>query len=153
MDFLRVIESSTDGRGVDLVLDPVGSSYLEKNLKLLKENGRLVNIGLLGGSRAEIDLAQVLGKSLRIIGSRLRSRPIHEKIAITRQFRQRFWPFLVSGKLEPVIDSVFPIQEAQSAHEHVAQNRNIGKVILKVYDDSDRKTAGCPVHPPQGEDG
>jgi NADPH:quinone reductase-like Zn-dependent oxidoreductase len=80
----------------------------------------------------EIDLGWVLGKSLRIIGSRLRSRSLEEKISITRKFRKQFRPLLQEGKMRPVIDRVFPIIEAQAAHEYVRENRNIGKVILEI---------------------
>ena len=90
------------------------------------------NIGLLGGNIAEMNMATVLGKSLRIIGLRLRSRPLTEKIAPTRQFKERFWPMLEAGRLQPVIDTVFPIEEAQAAHAYVRENRNTGKVILEV---------------------
>jgi putative PIG3 family NAD(P)H quinone oxidoreductase len=131
-DFFEEVMAATQGRGVELVLDPVGAAYLEKNLNLLKENGRLVNIGLMGGNATEINLALVLGKSLRIIGSRLRSRPLEEKIAITNQFRRRFWPMLEQGKLKPVIDKVFPIEEAQAAHTYIKNNLNFGKVMLEV---------------------
>ena len=131
-DFSREILAATAGQGVDLILDPVGGSYLRQNLQALKENGRLVNIGLLGGRTAEIDLGWVLGKSLRIIGSRLRSRSLGEKISITRKFKEQFWPLLKAGKMQPVIDRVFPITEAQAAHEYVRENRNIGKVILEL---------------------
>jgi putative PIG3 family NAD(P)H quinone oxidoreductase len=131
-DFYAKVMAATDTKGVDLVLDPVGGAYLEQNLKLLKENGRLVNIGLLGGNIAELNLTTVLGKSLRIIGSRMRSRPLAEKIAITGQFEKRFWPMLEAGRLQPVVDQVFPIAEAQAAHAYVRQNRNIGKVVLEV---------------------
>jgi putative PIG3 family NAD(P)H quinone oxidoreductase len=131
-DFFDAVMAATGGRGVDLILDPVGGAYLNRNLDLLKENGRLINIGLLGGNNAEMNLATVLGKSLRIIGSRLRSRPLTEKIAITRQFKERFWPMLEGGKIQPVIDTVFPIEEAQAAHAYVRENRNTGKVILEV---------------------
>jgi NADPH:quinone reductase-like Zn-dependent oxidoreductase len=110
----------------------VGGAYLNQNLDLLKENGRLFNIGLLGGNTAEMNMATVLGKSLRIIGSWLRSRPLTEKIAITQQFKERFWPMLEGGKLQPVIDTVFPIEEATAAHAYVRENRNTGKVILEV---------------------
>jgi tumor protein p53-inducible protein 3 len=133
-DFLKEVMGITDGQGVDLILDPVGAAYLAQNLNLLRVNGRLVNIGLLGGSTAEINLGAVLGKSLRIIGTRLRARPLVEKILITREFKERFWPLLEEGKLEPVIDKVFPIAEAQAAHAYVRQNRNIGKVILEIND-------------------
>jgi tumor protein p53-inducible protein 3 len=131
-DFSREILAATAGQGVDLILDPVGGSYLRQNLQVLKENGRLVNIGLLGGRMAEIDLGWVLGKSLRIIGSRLRSRSLEEKISITRQFKEQFWPLLKAGKMQPVIDRIFPITEAQAAHAYVRENRNIGKVILEI---------------------
>ena len=131
-DFLEAAMAATGGKGVDLILDPVGGAYLNQNLALLKENGRLVNIGLLGGNTAEMNMATVLGKSLRIIGSRLRSRPLTEKISITRQFKERFWPMLTTGKIQPVIDTVFPVDEAQAAHAYVRENRNFGKVILEV---------------------
>jgi tumor protein p53-inducible protein 3 len=131
-DFFEAVMAATGGGGVDLILDPVGGAYLNQNLDLLKDNGRLVNIGLLGGNTAEMNMATVLGKSLRIIGSRLRSRPLMEKIAITQQFKERFWPMLEGGKLQPVIDTVFPIEEATAAHAYVRENRNTGKVILEV---------------------
>jgi putative PIG3 family NAD(P)H quinone oxidoreductase len=131
-DFFKEVMTTTGGKGVDLIIDPVGGAYLNQNLDLLKENGRLVNIGLLGGKTAEINMATVLGKSLRIIGSRLRSRPLTEKINITQQFKERFWPMLEGGKLRPVIDTVFPIEAAQAAHAYVRENRNTGKVILEV---------------------
>jgi len=124
--------AATKDQGVDLILDPVGAAYLTQNLNLLRVNGRLVNIGLLGGSTAEINLGAVLGKSLRILGTRLRARPLTEKILITRKFKERFWPMLEEGRLQPVIDRVFPIKAAQAAHGHVRQNMNIGKVILEM---------------------
>ena len=131
-DFLGEIRRATREKGVDLILDPVGGAYLDKNLQALAENGRLVNIGLLGGAGAEINMGLVLGKSLKIIGSRLRSRPLAEKIDLTRRFQERFWPLLESGRLQPVIDSIFPIQRAQDAHEYVRRNRNTGKIILDI---------------------
>jgi putative PIG3 family NAD(P)H quinone oxidoreductase len=131
-DFLLQVHKATQGQGVDLILDPIGGSYIDKNLQALAENGRLVNIGLLGGATGEINMGLILGKSLKVIGSRLRSRPLAEKIDITRQFKDRFWDLLESGKLQPVIDTVFPIQRAQDAHEYVRQNRNTGKVVLEI---------------------
>jgi tumor protein p53-inducible protein 3 len=131
-DFAVEIKAHAEGREVDLVLDPVGAAYLKGNLEVLAPGGRLVNIGLMGGSRAEIDLGRVLGRSLRLIGSRLRPRPVSEKIEITRRFEGRFLLMLASGKLQPVIDRVFPITAAAAAHTYVKENRNIGKVILEV---------------------
>jgi len=131
-DFAAEIKAATGGRGVDLVLDPVGASYLKRNLEVLAVGGRLVTIGLMGGARAELDIGVLIGKSLRLIGSRLRPKPTAEKIEITRRFGERFLPLLASGKLQPVIDRVFPITAAAAAHEHVKENRNIGKVVLEI---------------------
>jgi putative PIG3 family NAD(P)H quinone oxidoreductase len=131
-DFAVEIKAHAKGKGVDLVLDPVGAAYLKRNLEVLAFGGRLVNIGLMGGSRSEIDLGLVLGKSLRVVGSRLRPRPVSEKIEIIRRFEERFLPMLAAGKLQPVIDRVFPITEAEAAHACVKENRNTGKVVLEI---------------------
>jgi NADPH:quinone reductase-like Zn-dependent oxidoreductase len=131
-DFLQEVLAATGGAGVDLILDPVGGAYLERNVKALRPFGRLVNIGLLSGGKGEMNVSLLLMKRLRLIGSTLRARPLAEKIAITRQFEDQFWPKLLAGELRPIIDTEFPIQEAQAAHAYVAQDRNVGKVILRV---------------------
>ena len=131
-DFFKEVMGVTQDQGVDLILDPVGAAYLSRNLNLLRVNGRLVIIGLMSGSTAEINLGAMLGKGLRIIGTRLRARPLTEKILITREFKERFWPLLEEGRLQPVIDRVFPIEAAQAAHDHVRQNLNTGKVVLEL---------------------
>ena len=131
-DFFKAVMGDTEDQGVDLILDPVGAAYLTQDLNLLRVNGRLVIIGLLSGRTAEVDLGAVLGKGLRIIGTRLRARPLTEKILITREFKERFWPLLEQGRLQPIVDRVFPIEEAQAAHAHVRQNMNTGKVVLEM---------------------
>jgi putative PIG3 family NAD(P)H quinone oxidoreductase len=131
-DFVAEIMAATGGAGVDVILDPVGGGYLARNIALLKPFGRLVNIANLGGSKGELDMGRVLGRRLRIIGSTLRGRPVAEKIAITRRFAEQVWPKLADGRLQPIIDRVFPIAEAQAAHAYVLANRNIGKVILEI---------------------
>ncbi|MFQ5420989.1 MAG: NAD(P)H-quinone oxidoreductase, partial [Anaerolineae bacterium] len=131
-DFLAQVMAATNDAGVDVILDPVGGSYLAKNVAALRPFGRLVNIGLLGGVTGELNMAHLLRKRLQIVGSTLRSRPVSEKIEITRQFTNRFWPLLRDGRLRPIIDTTFPIENAQAAHQYVAQNRNTGKVILVV---------------------
>jgi putative PIG3 family NAD(P)H quinone oxidoreductase len=131
-DFVAEIMAATGGAGVDVILDPVGGGYLARNIALLKPFGRLVNIANLGGSKGELDMGRVLGRRLRIIGSTLRGRPVAEKIAITRRFEEQVWPKLADGRLQPIIDRVFPITEAQAAHAYVLANRNIGKVILEI---------------------
>lgn len=115
---------------VDLIIDAVGGSYLEKNIAALKPFGRLVNIGLMGGSKGTLDLSAVLRKRLKIIGSTLRSRPRAEQIEITRKFRETFWPKLVSGQFEVTIDKVFPKSQTAEAHRYMEENRNTGKIIL-----------------------
>lgn len=131
-DFLAEVLSATNGQGVDVILDPVGGGYLDKNVKALRPFGRLVNIGLLSGSKGEMEVGLLLGRRLRLVGSTLRNRPLAQKIEITRQFKEQFWPMLLNGQLRPIIDTTFPIEEAQTAHTYVAKNQNIGKVILIV---------------------
>lgn len=131
-DFLQEVMAFTNGEGVDVVLDPVGAAYLDKNMQVLRRYGRLVNIGLLSGAKTEMNMGLLIGKRLKLIGSTLRTRPLAEKIEITRQFTERFWPKLRSGELRPIIDTTFAIEEAQAAHEYVAQDKNTGKVILEI---------------------
>lgn len=131
-DFVAEALAATNGEGVDVILDPVGGPYLARNIQALRRFGRLVNIGLLGGTQGELDMGQLMGKRLRVIGSTLRARPLAEKVALTRRFEQEIWPRLTCGDLKPVVDRVFPITEAQAAHDYVRENRNVGKVILEV---------------------
>jgi len=131
-DFVKRVQDYTDGSGVDIIIDMVGADYLERNLGLLKLKGRLVYIATLSGSRAEVDLRLLMGRRLRMIGSVLRSRSLEEKVDITQRFVARFWPLLENGAMRPVIDKVFPIQQADEAHQYVRDYRNIGKVILKI---------------------
>jgi len=131
-DFVQRVQGYTDGAGVDIIIDMVGADYLERNLGLLKLKGRLVYIATLSGSRAEVDLRLLMGRRLRMIGSVLRSRAVEEKVDITQRFVARFWPLLENGAMRPVIDKVFPIQQADEAHQYVRDYRNIGKVILRI---------------------
>jgi putative PIG3 family NAD(P)H quinone oxidoreductase len=128
----EALMSCTDHQGFDLILDCVGGSYLETNVSVLKPYGRLITIGLLGGTRGTLDLAAVLMKSLTLKGTRLRARSREEKADITHQFRDQVWPLMVAGKIIPIVDRVFPIVDAGQAHEYVRKNKNIGKVVLTV---------------------
>jgi putative PIG3 family NAD(P)H quinone oxidoreductase len=130
--FRTAIHSQTPSAGIDLVLDCVGGPYLSQHLEVLRPGGRLILIGVLGGGQGTIDLANVLMKSLKIIGTRLRARNRQTKDAICQGFRDRIWPLLAAGKCQPIIDSRFPITDVAAAHQHVAQNLNIGKVILEI---------------------
>jgi putative PIG3 family NAD(P)H quinone oxidoreductase len=131
-DFAERIKDYTNGAGVDVILDMVGAAYLERNLQLLKLRGRLVFISTLGGSRTDIDLRQLMGKRLRLIGSVLRSRTLAEKIEIKERFMAQFWPALVDGQLQPIIDTVYPIAQAIKAHLNISVYINIGKFVLQV---------------------
>jgi putative PIG3 family NAD(P)H quinone oxidoreductase len=118
--------------GIDVIMDMVGADYLSDNLALLKTRGRIVLISTLGGGRSAIDLRQIMGKRLRLIGSLLRPRSVEEKTAIKEQFMTRFWPALQDHRIEPVIDSVYLIAQANEAHQRMAENRNIGKIVLQI---------------------
>ncbi len=116
----------------DVILDCVGGSYLEKNIQALKRFGRMVSIGLLGGAKGELNLATVLRNRLRIVGSTLRSRTRAEQIEITAQFQLRFWKNFLDGTFQTTIDREFPIEQAGAAHRYMAENKNVGKIILTV---------------------
>ncbi len=131
-DFGERLAALTEGEGIDVALDCVGGPYLERHLALLRTGGRLVIIGLMGGARTEINLAPVVGKRLRLIGSVLRSRTLAEKIALTDAFTTEIWPLFETGKLHPVVDAVYPLTDAVAAHQYVAANKNFGKVVLRV---------------------
>lgn len=118
--------------GADLILDPVGASYLADNQRVLNADGRLVLIGLMGGRKAELDLGRMLMKRQRLIGSTLRARPPEAKGAILAALREHVWPRLASGELRPLVDRTWPIDQAEAAHAHVQNDANIGKVLLSV---------------------
>jgi putative PIG3 family NAD(P)H quinone oxidoreductase len=118
--------------GVGVILDPVGGSYLADNLDLMGVGGRLVLIGLMGGAQTEINLGLMMIKRLRVIGSTLRARPLSEKAAVMAQLKDKVWPKIEAGTIKPIVDTVFPIQETDAAHELVASDKTIGKVILSV---------------------
>ncbi len=131
-DFVAEIEQLTDGEGVDVVLDFIGAPYLNRNLQILKVKGRLLQVGLMGGSTTDIDLGVLMKQRLQVIGSVMRPQSLDEKIAITQRFVERWLPELKNGTLRPVIDKVFPLAQACQAHEYMEDNRNFGKIILKI---------------------
>jgi putative PIG3 family NAD(P)H quinone oxidoreductase len=131
-DFSTAVREATGGKGVNVVLDCIGGRYLAPNLGSLAIDGRLVIIGLIGGARGEIDLASLLLKRLRVIGSTLRVRSVEDKAAIVRAFEQRFGAALTSGRIRPVIDRVLPLEQAGEAHRVVQSSVHFGKVALRV---------------------
>ena len=130
--FAACVQDATDGRGVDVVLDPIGASYLADNLKSLAVGGRLVVIGLMGGAKAEVSLAALLARRLSVIGSTLRSRPVEEKASIIAGFRRRFGADLESGRIRPVIDRVLPLEAVADAHRAMKASEHFGKIVLRL---------------------
>ncbi|WP_066191624.1 NAD(P)H-quinone oxidoreductase [Gracilibacillus timonensis] len=133
VDFADVITKITDGEGVSLILDFVGASYWQKNMQSIAVDGRWVLIGVLGGSKVEqISLMDVMAKRIQLTGTLLTPRSDAYKARLTRDFIERALPYMEQGKLQPVIDTVYPIEEVADAHRHMEANKNIGKLILQV---------------------
>jgi putative PIG3 family NAD(P)H quinone oxidoreductase len=131
-DFAEWVKEVTNGQGVDVIEDFIGAAYWERNLRSLKTGGRLVLVGLMGGVKIEANLGLLMTKRLQIFGSVLRSRPLADKIAITRSFRSKWLPLLAAGRIKPVVDRVFPLAQVADAHRYMEENRNFGKIILSL---------------------
>lgn len=129
-DFSAVIHQLTDGKGVNVTLDMIGGDYTAKNISSLAEEGRLVLINAMKGKDVQIDLAQVMRKRLIITGSMLRSREIEFKSAIARSLERHIWPLLASGKIKPVVHTVFTAEEAAKAHALMESSEHVGKIVL-----------------------
>jgi len=127
-----VIRKETNGYGVDITLDMVAGSYVQRNLDIAAIEGRVVTISLLGGSRAEINVGMILVKRLTLTGSTLRSRTVAQKAAVAEGVRQNVWPLIESGKVRPVIFKTFPLAEAGEAHRLMESSNHIGKIVLTV---------------------
>ncbi len=130
--FADKVAEWTGGAGFDVILDPVGAGYLRDNLASLGRDGRLILIGLMGGAQAELNLALLMMKRLRIIGSTLRARSIAAKSAVMDGLQRDVWPNIERGAIRPVVEAVVPMPEAQRAHELVAGNATVGKVLLEL---------------------
>lgn len=131
-DFVEEIRAATDGRGADVILDVMGAAYLERNLKALATNGRLVVIGLQGGTKGELNLGVLLAKRAAVIATSLRSRPDDEKAAIVAAVREHVWPLIEAGRVVPVIQERLPLARAGEAHGILEASQHIGKVLLTV---------------------
>lgn len=134
-DFVAEVAQITAKRGVDVVLDMVGGDYIERNLKCLALEGRLVIIAFLHGSRVEVDWRSIMLKRLTVSGSTMRASPHERKAEIARALRERVWPLFEAGKLKPVIYRVLPLQEAAAAHSLMESSQHIGKIMLAVQQD------------------
>ena len=126
------VKELTGGQGVNLILDFIGADYAEANLESLTLNGRLALIGQLSGGQAKINLGTIMRKRLHILGSTLRPRTADEKADLTRNLLEFGWDRFVDGRLKPVLDRAFPIEDAPEAHRYMEKNTNFGKIVLKV---------------------
>lgn len=131
-DFVAVALSATDGAGVDVVLDVVGGDYVDRNIASVRVGGRIVQVGTMGGGRTEFTLGAMLPKRASLIGTVLRSRPLDEKIAVTRRFGAEILPLFGRGVLTPVIDSRFSLADLAAAHTYMESNANVGKILIDV---------------------
>ncbi|MQA28650.1 MAG: zinc-binding dehydrogenase [Luteitalea sp.] len=131
-DFVAALREATGGRGVDVVLDMVGGAYLQRNIDLLAMEGRLVQIGQLGGAASQINTGPVLQRRLTLTGSLLRPRSIAEKGAIARDVHTHVWPWLESGRVRVIVHATFPLTAAADAHRVMESSAHIGKLVLQV---------------------
>lgn len=131
-DWAKALFALTDKRGVDVILDMVGGSYTNKNLRSLAPNGRLVQIAFLEGQKVEIELAPIMMKRLHVTGSTLRPRTIDEKAAIARALADKVWPLLEKNVARPVIHKVYPFADVVAAHQLMESSQHIGKIMLQV---------------------
>ena len=131
-DFATEVRTFTENRGADLILDHIGADYLAPNLKALAVEGRLVIIGVTSGAVAPVNLAHLMVKRQRIIGSVVRARSVAEKARITATFRDRVMPYIIARQIEPLIHRVYPLDAAADAHREMESSRHFGKIVLAV---------------------
>ena len=133
-DFVAAVEEATGGRGVDVVLDMVGGDYVPRNIRCLAEAGRHVSIAFLRGPRAEIDIVAIMRKRLTLTGSTLRNRALAFKAALRDEIRHLVWPLVAEGRVRPVIDSRFRLEDVAAAHRRLEAGEHMGKILLMVGD-------------------
>ena len=131
-DFVAVVKELTGGKGVDVILDMVGGDYVPRELACLADDGRLSLIAFLGGTRATIDMTDILRRRLTITGSTLRARSVEVKGAIARSLEQKVWPLIEAGRIKPVIYRTFRLEEASAAHALMESSAHVGKIILEI---------------------
>ncbi|MFK8250304.1 NAD(P)H-quinone oxidoreductase [Ancylobacter terrae] len=131
-DFVAVIKEATSGKGVNVILDMVGGSYIARNYEAAAPQGRIVQIAFMEGSKVQIDYMRLMLKRLSHMGSTLRSRPNAEKAAIAASLEAKVWPLLAAGTVKPVMDRAFPLADAAGAHARMESSAHVGKIVLTV---------------------
>jgi putative PIG3 family NAD(P)H quinone oxidoreductase len=131
-DFVEAVKDHTGGVGVDIVLDMVSGDYVPRNLKCLAEDGRHVTIAVLGGAKAELNMAVVMMRRYTMTGSTLRPRSDAFKAALANEIAENAWPLFANGEIAPVMDRTFPLDEAAAAHARMEAGEHVGKIVLDV---------------------
>ena len=131
-DYVKIVKDATNGRGVDLILDMVGGEYIARNIRALAMDGRLAMIAFLGGPKAEINFAQIMAKRITVTGSTLRPRSIQDKAVIAADLLEVVWPMIDAGRIAPVMDQTFALEDAADAHRRIESAGHIGKIVLEV---------------------
>ncbi len=131
-DFVERVKAITGGGGVQVVLDMVGGDYVPRNLKCLADDGRHVSIAVQGGLMATIPIFEIMRRRLTLTGSTLRPRPVAFKSLVADELARTVWPFVAEGKLKPVIDSTFPLSDAEGAHRRMESGEHVGKIVLVI---------------------
>ena len=131
-DFVAEVATATGGAGVDVILDVIGGDYVERNIASLAVKGHIIQVGVMAGKPVPFNIGLLLGKRASITGTVLRARPLEEKIAISQRFASEMLPLFSTGQLKPVIDSVYAFADIASAHEYMASNGNVGKIVITV---------------------
>jgi NADPH:quinone reductase-like Zn-dependent oxidoreductase len=131
-DFVAAASAFTGGIGVDVVLDVIGGDYVDRNIAAIRVGGTIVQVGTMGGGRTEVNIGMMLPKRATIIGTVLRSRPLAEKIGISRRFAAEVLPLFDAGLVRPVIDSRYALADIGEAHAYMETNANVGKILIDV---------------------
>lgn len=131
-DFVEAVKALTGGRGAELCLDMVAGEYTQRNLDCLADDGRLVTIAVLGGARAEVNMARLMVHRQTITGSTLRGRTDAFKAALAAEIRREVWPLVAEGRLRPAMDCIYPLAEAAAAHARMEAGEHVGKIVLEV---------------------
>jgi len=131
-DFVEEIKKATDGKGVNVILDMVTGTYLQREIDCLADDGRIVIIAIMGGSKSEVNTGQILRRRLTITGSTLRPRPVAFKRAIAKQLFERVWPIMNQGALKPVIYKTYSLDQASEAQRLMESSEHVGKIVLTV---------------------
>ncbi len=129
-DFVEAVREATDGHGADVILDNMGASYLGRNVAALATEGRLVIIGMQGGTKGELDIGVLLRKRGAVVATALRSRPTAEKAAICAAVAEHVWPLVAEGRIRPIVHTTLPLAEAGEAHALMEAGDNVGKILL-----------------------